>query len=56
MKRVTMRGYIYKTVDYYSMKHLSRVIDEFKREYYVIGYEAFAQEQRAVLVLYPKER
>lgn len=48
--------YIYKKVDYYSMRQLSDVIDELRSEYRIIGYRAYAQEQYAVLTLYPIEQ
>lgn len=48
--------YIYKKVDYYSMRQLSDVIDELRSEYKIIGYRAYAQEQYAVLTLYPIEQ
>lgn len=47
--------YIYEKVDYYSMQQLMELIEQLKNEYQVIGYEAYAQEQYAVLTLYPKE-
>lgn len=48
--------YIYKKVDYYSMRQLSDVIDELRSRYRIIGYRAYAQEQYAVLTLYPIEQ
>lgn len=47
--------YIYKKVDYYSMQQLMGLIEQLKNKYQVIGYEAYAQEQYAVLTLHPKE-
>lgn len=47
--------YVYKKVDYYSMQQLMDLIEQLKNEYQVIGYEAYAQEQYAVLTLYPKK-
>lgn len=44
--------YVYKKVDYYSMQQLMDLIEQLKSEYQVIGYEAYAQEQYAVLTLY----
>jgi hypothetical protein len=51
-----MNEYIYKKVDYYSMRQLSDVIDELRSEYRIIGYRAYAQEQYAILTLYPIEQ
>ena len=51
-----MNEYIYKKVDYYSMRQLSDVIDELRSKYIIIGYRAYAQEQYAVLTLYPIEQ
>ncbi len=51
-----MNKYIYKKVDYYSMRQLSDVIDELRSNYQIIGYRAYAQEQYAVLTLYPIEQ
>ena len=34
--------YIYKKVDYYSMQQLMELIEQLKKEYQVIGYEAYA--------------
>ena len=48
--------YIYKKVDYYSMQQLMEFIEQLKNEYQIIGYEAYAQEQYAVVTLYPKEQ
>lgn len=48
--------YVYKKVDYYSMKQLVDLIEQLKNEYQIVGYEAYAQEQYAVLTLYPKEK
>ena len=47
--------YVYKKVDYYSMQQLMDLIEQYKSEYQVIGYEAYAQEQYAVLTLYSKK-
>ena len=47
--------YVYKKVDYYSMQQLMDLIEQLKSEYQVIGYEAYAQEQYAVLILYSKK-
>lgn len=47
--------YVYKKVDYYSMQQLIDLIEQLKSEYQVIGYEAYAQEQYAVLTLYSKK-
>lgn len=47
--------YVYKKVDYYSMQQLMDLIEQLKNEYQIIGYEAYAQEQYAVLTLYPKK-
>lgn len=47
--------YVYKKVDYYSMQQLMDLIEQLKNEYQVIGYEAYAQKQYAVLTLYPKK-
>lgn len=51
-----MNNYIYKKVDYYSMKQLEDVIDELRSKYRIIGYRAYAQEQYAMLTLYPIEQ
>lgn len=48
--------YIYKKVDYYSMRQLGDAIDELRNEYRIIGYRAYAQEQYAILTLYPREK
>lgn len=48
--------YIHKRVDYYSMRQLGDVIDELRNEYRIIGYRAYAQEQYAILTLYPIDR
>lgn len=48
--------YTYKKVDYYSMQQLMDLIEQLKNEYQIIGYEAYAQEQYAVLTLCPKEK
>lgn len=48
--------YIHKRVDYYSMRQLRDVIDELRNEYRIIGYRAYAQEQFAILTLYPIEQ
>ena len=48
--------YIHKRVDYYSMRQLGDVIDELRNEYRIIGYRAYAQEQFAILTLYPIEQ
>ena len=37
------------------MQQLMGLIEQLKNEYQVIGYEAYAQEQYAVLTLYPKK-
>lgn len=47
--------YVYKKVDYYSMQQLMDLIEQLKSEYQVIGYEAYTQEQYAVLTLYSKK-
>lgn len=47
--------YVYKKVDYYSMQQLIDLIEQLKSEYQVIGYEAYVQEQYAVLTLYSKK-
>lgn len=47
--------YVYKKVDYYSMQQLMDLIEQLKNEYQIIGYEAYAQEQYAVLTLYHKK-
>lgn len=47
--------YVYKKVDYYSMQQLIDLIEQLKSEYQVIGYEAYAQEQYAVLTLCSKK-
>ena len=47
--------YVYKKVDYYSMQQLMDLIEQYKSVDQVIGYEAYAQEQYAVLTLYSKK-
>ena len=51
-----MNEYIYKKVDYYSMRQLSDVIDELRSKYRIIGYSAYAHEKYDVLTLYPIEQ
>lgn len=53
---IQVSEYIYKKVDYYSMRQLSDVIDELRSRYRIIGYRAYAQEQYAILTLYPIEQ
>ena len=51
-----MNEYIYKKDDYYSKRQLGDVIDELRSKYRIIGYRAYAQEQYAMLTLYPIEQ
>lgn len=46
-----MTKYIEKRIEFFTSEHLREIIKYYEQKYYVIGYRAWDQENKAVLYL-----
>ena len=49
-------GYVIKRMEYYTYKQFMNELDEFKKDYYVIGYFANPQEGVVTVKLFDKSK
>lgn len=49
-----MTKYVEKRIEFFTSEYLREIIKFYEQDYYVVGYRAWDQENKAVLYLVPK--